>query len=138
MTATLPNVRPLDHFKRGDTVAIAFGELSGRTQGSAHVWLQRGHNKECAKALRAHRLAGAWARRESWAAEIVAELHQLPDRRLNDDLLLDHLAADQNDDHWRVAYLNHPSTETRMQWCKALSRFHSLNLCVMTALKREA
>jgi hypothetical protein len=105
---------------------------------SAHVWLNRGSNKEVALALKAHRHAGAWARRESWAAEIVAELHQLPDRRLDDNLILEHLAADQNDDHWRVAYLNHPSTETRRQWCKALSRFHPLNLSVMNALKREA
>jgi hypothetical protein len=138
MTERMANVRPLDHFKRGDAVARAFGELTGRTQGSAHVWLQKPHNREVATALRAHRLAGAWARRESWAAEIVAELHQLPDRRLNDDLLLDHLAADQNDDHWRVAYLNHRDTESRKQWCKALSRFHALNLSVMNALKREA
>jgi hypothetical protein len=135
MTAQATPVIPLDHFRRGDAVARIFGNLTGRTAGSAHVWLQKDYNSQVALAIRAHNQAEAWARRESWAAAIVAELHHAPDRALDWDLILEHHELDQQDDGWRVNYVNYQTTDARRQWCRALSRFHAVNLCVMRALK---
>lgn len=137
MTATLANIHPLDHSPTGDPVALAFGKLTGRSLYGAHSWLRRGYNDQVAVALRAHREAGAWGRRESWAAPLVAELHTLPDRALDWAFILEHHELDQADDGWRVNFINYQNTEARRQWCRALSRFHAANLSMMLALKRE-
>jgi hypothetical protein len=90
-----------------------------------------------ALALKAHREVQAWGRRESWAAPIVGELQTVPERRLDWEFILEHHELDQADDGWRMNYVNYGTTEARRQWCRALSRFHAVNLVMMLALKRE-
>jgi hypothetical protein len=123
------------HYRKPDQVAVALSNLMGGTVGSADVWLQRGWNERCALALKAHREVGAWGRRASWAAPLVAELDQYDARPLDNDLILEHHAADSLDDTWRVAFLNNRNTETRRQWCRAAARFQALNLSLIMALK---
>jgi hypothetical protein len=133
----MPFVRVTGHSRKPDAVAVALAQLTGGTVGSADVWLSRGHNERVALALRAHREAGAWGRRASWAAPLVAELSLLDEKPLNDDLIFEHYAADSMDDNWRLNFLNYRSTESRRQWCKALARFHALNVSLMLALKKD-
>lgn len=134
---TVLSPRPLDHLQGGDQVARIFGRLTGRKYLSARSWLYDDHNDEVAMALRAFREADAWGRRESWAAPFAAELHQVPSVVWDDELLFEHHEADQRDDGWRLAYLNHRTTENRRQWCRALAHFQALNLRVMLALRQE-
>jgi hypothetical protein len=131
----MPFVRVGGHSRKPDAVAVRLAQLIGGTVGSADVWLSRGSNERVALALRAHREAGAWGRRASWAAPLVAELDQYDARPLDNDLILEHHAADSLDDTWRVAFLNNRNTETHHQWCKAAARFHALNMSLMMALK---
>jgi hypothetical protein len=137
MTTSVGLLSGVDHSRKPDAVAVHLSRLMGGTVGSADTWLNKGHNDRVAMALKAHRNAGAWGRRESWAAPLVAELGLVDERPLSDDLIFEHYSADSMDDNWRLNFLNYRTTESRRQWCKALARFHALNLSMMLALKRE-
>lgn len=87
-------------------------------------------------ALRAHREVGAWGRRESWAAPLVAELNQIPERLLDWDFILEHQELDLRDDGWRTNFVHYQTADARRQWCRALAQFHASNAQMILSLKR--